>query len=281
MCSGVVEEIYFKEGDRVEKGKILARIRKARYQNDFNSADAAVQASLAQVSKAATSVETAKAKVLKAEATRERTVLDLERARNNTVTARATIDEAEANKKIAEAEKEVTNSDVISAMAALTAAKHEVTAAEARRAESARLLANCEVKAPIDGTVLTKIADKGVVVSPTSFNVASGICSMADLSKLEVEIDVPERQITRITPGLACVVQADANPAREYRGVVDRVMPIADDTKNVVKVRVRVYLPTKEEAGAFLKPKMSVTATVYNRQFQFEPTTDQPWGNEK
>jgi hypothetical protein len=104
---------------------------------------------------------------------------------------------------------------------------------------------------------------------------------MADLSQLEVEIDVPDRQITRIKPGLDCVVQADADPNRAYRGVVDRVMPIADDTKNVVKVRVRVYLPKGEEPGVFLKPKLSATVSVYNRPFVFNPETDQPWGNEK
>lgn len=114
-----------------------------------------------------------------------------------------------------------------------------------------------------------------------SFNVAAGICSMADLAKLEVEIDVPERQITKIRYGLDCLIQADADPNRGYRGMVDRIMPIADDTKNVIKVRIRTYLPVGEEPGSFLKPKMSVVATVYNRPFAFNPTTDQPWGDEK
>ena len=59
-----------------------------------------------------------------------------------------------------------------------------------------------------------------------------------------------------------------------------RVMPIADDTKNVVKVRIRVYLRTGEEQGAFLKPKMSITATVYNSEFAFDPAKDQAWGDE-
>jgi hypothetical protein len=57
-------------------------------------------------------------------------------------------------------------------------------------------------------------------------------------------------------------------------------MPIADDTKNVVKVRVRVYLRAGEEQGSFLKPKMSVTASVYNRPFAFDGAKDQAWGDE-
>jgi len=279
--SGVVERIDFKEGDHVRAGKPLAWIRKARYENDFNSAKAAVLAAEAQVDKAKTAVAAAHARIAKADATLIRMKLDLERARNNSVTAKAALDEAEANHKIAQAEMKVADTDVATANAALAAASAEADVSRARMKESARLLANCEVKAPINGTILTKLADKGQLVSPMSFNIASGICSMADLSKLEVEIDVPERQITRIRPGLDCVIQADADPNRIYRGMLDRVMPIADDTKNVVKIRLKVFLHKGEETGSFLKPKMSVVGTVYNRQFKFDPEKDQPWDEGK
>lgn len=275
--SGVLEKIDFKEGDRVRAGKKLAWIRTARYENDYSSAKASVLAAEAQVDKAKTAVASARSRVAKADATLIRMNLDLERARNNAVTARATLDEAEANQKIAAAEMKVASSEVETSEAALAAALAEANVARARMAESKRLLDNCEVKAPINGTILTKMADKGTVVSPMSFQVAPGICSMADLSKLEVEIDVPERQITRIRPGLDCTVQADADPNRVYRGVLDRVMPIADDTKNVVKIRVKVFLHKGEEPGAFLKPKMSVVGTVYNREFRFDQAKDQPW----
>jgi len=136
--------------------------------------------------------------------------------------------------------------------------------AKARLEECDRLLKNCEVRAPINGTILTKVADPGVVVSPMSFNVASGICSMADLSDLEAEIDVREDQVTVIELGQECQVAALANPNRVYKGRVDRVMPIADDTKNTIKVRVKVLLPPSEEPGSFLKPKMSTVVRVYN-----------------
>jgi hypothetical protein len=44
-------------------------------------------------------------------------------------------------------------------------------------------------------------------------------------------------------------------------------MPIADDSKNVIKIRVQVFLKPGEEPGAFLKPKMSVLVTAYNRDY--------------
>jgi hypothetical protein len=46
-------------------------------------------------------------------------------------------------------------------------------------------------------------------------------------------------------------------------------------------VRIRAYLRAGEEQGTFLKPKMSVTATVYNRPFALDPAKDQAWGDEK
>ena len=179
---------------------------------------------------------------------------------------------ADANVIVADREIDAAKADEKTATASLEAARADLNAAIARRDEAKRLVNNCCVISPIDGTILTKTADKGALVSPMSFNVAAGICTIADLSKLEVEIDVPERQVTRVRPGQDCKLQADANPTREYRGVVDRVMPIADDTKNVVKVRIRVYLKKDEEPGAFLKPKMGITATVYERPSRFRPT---------
>src|SRR5262245_10650705 len=290
--SGVVEEIFFKEGDRVAKGKVLAHLRKERYENDYNAAKSAKEAAefrlkeMLPESVRRIEVEQAEAEWAEAEAARVRAAQEMKRVRGTAVISQQDIERAEADLKSAEAR--VARLDKARLLLIegprrekVEAARADLKNAEARLRETSRLLANCEVKAPIDGTVLTKQADKGVLVSPMSFNVAAGICQMADLSQLEVEIDVPERQITRIKPRLACVVQADADPAREYRGEVDRVMPIADDTKNVVKVRVRVYLPKGEEPGAFLKPKMSATVSVYNRPFAFNPETDQPWNGEK
>jgi multidrug resistance efflux pump len=306
--AGEVIEVKFKEGDRVRSHQELAKIRDTRYKNDSTNAEAALLAATAQIersrasqaatlsrqAKAEAALEASKTRITKAQATLTQANLDLERAKNP-VTAQATRDEATAKQAIAEsevvaakadliaAEKELeaAKADVRAAGAAVTAAEAEKKGAEARKAETDRLLKNCTILAPIDGTILTKVVEKGSLVSPMSFNVASGICTMADLSQLEVEIDVPERQITKVKVGLACVVQADADPTRSYRGKVDRIMPIADDTKNVVKVRVRVYLPAgppAEVPGSFLKPKMSVLTTIYNRPFEFDPKTDQPWG---
>jgi len=292
--SGVVEEIFFKEGDRVKQGQVLARIRNNRYLHDYYAAQAAVAAAkarLADLTGAAVRPEErrqAEAELEEARAAWVRADQEVKRlsAQRSTGTVSAQeLERADADLKAAAARvARLEASLALLTMGArrerIEAAQAELRQAEARLQEAQRLLRNCEVRAPIDGTILTKVADRGALVSPMSFNVAAGICSMADLAKLEVEIDVPERQITKIHRGLDCLVQADADPNRPYRAVVDRIMPIADDTKNVIKVRIRVYLPLGEEPGSFLKPKMSVVATIYNRPFVFNTATDQPWGDE-
>jgi multidrug efflux pump subunit AcrA (membrane-fusion protein) len=306
-----ITDIFFAEGKRVKQNDKLATLLDHQYANRLKSDEAAAKASEAMVARAEASQTSANAKVAKAKAAQAAAEARVARAVAVQVRANKDFDQAieqrkvgaigaqeyqkfEADKLAADADKVAADADVIAAkrevdaanadlntaVASLDSAKADRDAAEARRKESRRLVDNCVVTAPIDGIILTKSADKGALVSPMSFNVAAGICTIADLSKLEVEIDVPERQITRLNAGQACVLQADADPSRAYRGVVDRVMPIADDTKNVVKVRIRVYLKKNEEQGTFLKPKMSITATVYNKEFAFDPEKDQAWGDE-
>ncbi len=306
-----ITEIYFAEGKRVKKGDKLATLLDAQYANRLNTESASVASVEAQVARSQAGQTSTAAKVAKAKAAfaaaeargtravaiQDRATKDFDQAKQQRAggsISQQDYQKYDADKHAADADKiaadadiqaakreiDAAEADVKTAAANVRAAEADLNAAKARRDEANRLVDNCTVTAPIDGTILTKSADKGALVSPMSFNVAAGICLIADLSKLEVEIDVPERQIMRIRSGQECKLQADADPTREYRGVVDRVMPIADDTKNVVKVRIRVYLPKKDvDEDAFLKPKMSITATVYEKRFV--PTdADLVWGDE-
>jgi multidrug resistance efflux pump len=216
--------------------------------------------------------EQAKAELDEAEANKVRAKQDLDRyttQRASSVVSAQDIDKAVADLKAAE-HRVIRLKKAYDILVEgprpekLLGAKADVENAEARLEECNRLHCNCKVLSPIDGTILTKVADPGVVVSPMSFNVASGICSMADLSDLEAEIDVREDQITQVKVGQECQVAAMADQNRIYKGRVDRVMPIADDTKNTIKVRVKVMLPKDEEPGSFLKPKMSTVVRIYN-----------------
>lgn len=279
--AGEVTAITFVEGKRVKKGELLAKIRDNRYLNEFKTAEASLAAaqerlaelmpaSVRKIEKDQAQAELDEAKALWLRADQELKRLDGLKGR--VAVSSTDIEKAEADLKGAAAR--VVKMEMAYAMLVegprkekIASARAEVAAATARRDEAQRLLDNCTIPAPIDGTVLTKKADVGSLVSPAAFNVSASLCEIADLSKLEVEVDVPERQITRVRANQECHVAADADPQRVYRGRVDRVMPIADDSKNVIKIRVQVILPPGEEPGAFLKPKMSVLVTAYNRDF--------------
>ena len=56
-------------------------------------------------------------------------------------------------------------------------------------------------------------------------------------------------------------------------------MPIADDSKSVVKVRVKVMLQKNEVPGSFLKPKMGVVVTLYNRKYDANTPIEMPKAN--
>jgi hypothetical protein len=78
---------------------------------------------------------------------------------------------------------------------------------------------------------------------------------MADLSDLEVELDITERDVGKVQKGMPCRIRAEAFPDRNYGGYVDRLMPIANRAKGAVPVRVKIKVP-KEEEGVYLKPEM-------------------------
>src|SRR5205823_3593961 len=129
----------------------------------------------------------------------------------------------------------------------------DVDVAKARVTKAEWRLANCTIRAPVNGTILTKKAELGNLVNPLAFGATSGaVCEMADLSDLEVELDITERDVSR--------VRAEAYPDRVYDGVVDRLMPIANRAKGAVPVRVKVRVP-KDEEGVFLKPEMGAVVS--------------------
>lgn len=286
--AGEVIEVNFKEGDLVEKGFPLVRLRADRYRNELDQAKANEASAWGRLEMLR------KDSILELE--KKQAEADLEDAKAFLELARRDLERLEKQKgtgTISQQEYDKAQADVRSGMARVAraqtvrdlldssglrpqqiqAAQAEWEAAIARRKEAERLYDNCTIKAPITGTVLSKKTDVGGLVNPLAFSSSSAggggssgsVCEIADLADMEVELDVPERDITKIRPGLRCQIVADADPNRIYEGYVDRIMPVADDSKNIIKVRVKVQLPPGEVPGSFLKPKMSAVVTVYNK----------------
>ena len=129
----------------------------------------------------------------------------------------------------------------------VAAAEAEVRQAEADVAKARWRLDNCQIRAPISGTILKKNAEEGNLVNPIAMNGSFSLCDLADLSDLEVELTIEERDISKVAVGQKCKVRTEAYPERIYEGVVSRLMPIADRNKAAIPVRVKVAVPQEEE----------------------------------
>jgi HlyD family secretion protein len=131
----------------------------------------------------------------------------------------------------------------------------DVQRAEADLIKARWRLENCKIVAPTDGTILKKNAEENNIVNPIAFNGSYSICEMADLSDLEVDLSIQERDIANVFVMQKCRVRAEAYPDRVYEGYVSRLMPIGDRAKGAIPVRVKLTVP-REEEGVYLKPEM-------------------------
>ncbi len=147
----------------------------------------------------------------------------------------------------------------------LTAGQLDVARANLEQAK--KQLRNCTIVAPVDGIVLSKKAEEHAYVNPLAFGAAGYLCEMADLTKLEVELDIQERDISRVKEGQRCRIMPEAWQRDEaflkthpdgYVGIVSRRIPIANRSKGAVTVRVSVEIPPNEKGGTYLLPDMGV-----------------------
>jgi len=265
---GRVIELFVEEGKRFKKGDVLAVLEKTSYEalaaETVASLAAAEQRHLElQRGFRKEEIEQAKAELNEAMTQLKQTELEYKRnreLRGPAIPARD-FEAAEAQyhgmvKRVERLRLAVTLLDMGPREERIAAARAEVEQSKARLTQARWRLENCTIRAPLDGTILTKKAELGNLVNPLAFGATSGsICEMADLSDLEVELDITERDVSKVSKGMLCRIHTEAYPTRHYDGVVDRLMPIANRAKGAVPVRVKVKVP-KEEEGVYLKPEM-------------------------
>jgi len=148
-------------------------------------------------------------------------------------------------------------------------AEAKVTAASARLVSARWMLDNCTIRAPVTGSVLSKSAELGNLADPNAFSASSSgggaICTLSDLSDLEADLEIAEKDIPKLKLGQPCKVKADAFPDKVYVGTLDRTMAEANQAKSVLPVRVKVKLPEGEIPGTYLKPGMGAVVTFMKK----------------
>ena len=112
--------------------------------------------------------------------------------------------------------------------------------AKARVEQYEVALENTLIRAPFDGTVLTKNAEVGEIVAPFGGSTTSktAVVTLADMKSLLVEADVSESNIERILVNQDCEIILDAYPEKSYPGYVFKIVPTADRSKATVMVKV-------------------------------------------
>lgn len=223
-ATGRLEYLAVEEGSVVKKGQVIARLESKDMEAALAQAEADLQVAIASLNEARANYE------------RRKALYDQE------LLSRGEYDLAEAQYKRAQA-------SVDSARARVNAAQVEVE--------------NTRVRAPFDGTVLTKNADVGEIVAPfgSSGNSRGTVVSMADMESLQVEADVSEANIERIRVGQPCEITLDAVPSKRYRGVVHMIVPTADRAKATVLTKVRFI-----ERDHRVLPEMSAKVTFLSKE---------------
>jgi multidrug resistance efflux pump len=265
--------LALEEGLRVAKGDILAQLESTDYESDVARCQAMLASSEQKLSTERKNIpqeiERAQAELNENIATREYAKTALDRntrlAKSNSVSPieleKSHTDYDAAVHRVQRLERAL---EIVRGPRAerLKVAEAEVSSARADLVKAEWRLDNCTIVAPITGTILKKNVEEGNVVNPVAFNGSFSVCDMADLSDLEVDMSIQERDISQVFVNQRCVVRSRAYPDRPYDGRVSRLMPIADRAKGSVSVRVKIKIPPEEE-GVYIKPEMSADVSFY------------------
>ena len=112
------------------------------------------------------------------------------------------------------------------------------------------------IRSPIDGVVLEKLADENELVSPQSFGGDKGpstaLLAVADPKDLQVEVDLNEADLAKVSLGQPCRVTPEAYPEHIYDGYVTEIAPEANRQKGTLQVKVQVTNPDR-----YLVPELS------------------------
>lgn len=139
---------------------------------------------------------------------------------------------------------------------ALEAARATVREIEGQLALARTYLEWTVIRSPIDGVVLEKLVDAGELVTPQSFGGTRGpstaLIAIADPKDLQVEIDLNEADLAKVSLKQSCRVSPEAYPDRAYPGYVAEIAPEANRQKGTLQVKVQVLNPDR-----YLTPELS------------------------
>ena len=251
--SGEIIALPIKEGQVVKKGDLLVKINPDLYTSGYNRTVSNLSGTRAGLSQADASFKEAKANY----------------DRNKTLFDKGIISRSDWDKAIASFE---------GAKASKESAYYNVQSANATVKEAKDNLGRTTIYAPADGTISSLGVELGERVLGTQQMTGTEILRVADLNNMEVEVDVNENDIVKISIGDSTKIQVDAYLKKEFRGIVTSISnsastaTTADQVTNF-KVKVRIIkesyqdlLEGKPETSSPFRPGMTATVDIITKR---------------
>jgi RND family efflux transporter MFP subunit len=216
--TGKVTEVLIEEGQRVKEGAVLARL---------DDTEAKAQLTLARAQLAAARSQEGEIRALLAQAERDH-------ARQQELHARQLV--AAQTLDAALAQRDMLRARLANNVQQVRVAAESVSVAEVQ-------LDNTVIRAPFSGVVIAKSAQPGEMISPISAGggfTRTGIGTIVDMDSLEIQVDVNESFINRVTAEQPVEATLNAYPDWKIPGSVIAIIPTADRSKATVKVRIAI-----------------------------------------
>jgi HlyD family secretion protein len=282
--SGVITELLVKEGDTVKRGQLLVRIDPDVYTIQRSQAASGVSQSQAQVASVQAQVSNAQAALDALDAQMEQAKRAYDRSKklfDDKVISRSEMDVAETTLKSANANYKAATQGILSSKANVQSARASVQTAQASLQRANKDLSRTAITAPRDGVVSLLNVKKGESVSGNSFTVGTEILRIADMSKIEIRVDVGENDIPKVKLGDSAVVEVDAYSDRKFKGIVTQIASsnngaasqnaLSNTTSDVTqyKVYIRILAESYMDLlgkGTFpFRPGMSANADIQTK----------------
>ena len=267
---GKISWVGVEKGDLVEKHQLLVKLDDSEFRAQHEQAVASRGTAAArleeleagtrpeEIERAAAEVERARADLRNAELEHRR----LRALQDSGIISEQMLDDADSREDMARTAASVAEKS--HRLAVLGPCQEEIDSsrAELERASATvryweTQLALTEIRAPVSGTVLERVAEEGEMVS-TSFAGGAVVVALADLADLQVELEISQSDFHHIDERNGCEMSPIAYPDRKYACAVVEIAPEANRQRATIQVKVQVLEP-----DAYLRPEMDAEITFF------------------
>jgi HlyD family secretion protein len=277
--TGRVAWIGVEKGDKVKQGQVLVRLEDDEFRAQVEQARGAVEGARARLQERETGsrpeeIQQAEHNLAEARATMANDRITLDRTRDlvaQGVLSRQALDDATA--RFESSQQRVNSLEQAFRLAKLgprqeqvQQARGDLIEAEGRLAFARSQLEATVIRAPVNGTILERTAEKGELVTAQFASGAEGgprgsVVALADLNDIQVELDIAQDDFAKLGAKQKGVVTVDAFPDRKYDGEIAEISPEANRQKATVQVKVQILNPDE-----YLRPEMNATVKFQSNQ---------------